>query len=82
MIILGIIIILIGFILFAIAFIHSDYDLSNTGTAYLGGIIVAFGIGYINSSKSLQAIDVYRGKTTLQITYRDNVPTDTTVIYK
>ena len=29
-----------------------------------------------------QAIDVYRGKTTLQITYKNNVPIDTTVVYK
>ena len=32
--------------------------------------------------KQPQAIDVYRGKTTLQITYKDNIPIDTTVVYK
>lgn len=82
MIILGAIAILIGFILFAIVFIDSDYDLPITGTAYFGGLIVAFGIWCINSIKSPKAIDVYRGKTTLQITYKNNVPVDTIVVYK
>ena len=29
-----------------------------------------------------QAIDVYRGKTTLEITYRDSVAIDSVVVYK
>ena len=28
------------------------------------------------------ALDVYRGKTTLEITYRDSVVVDSTVVYK
>ena len=28
------------------------------------------------------ALDVYKGKTTLQITYRDSVPIDTVVVFK
>lgn len=28
------------------------------------------------------AMDVYRGKTTLEITYKDNVPIDSTVVWK
>ena len=28
------------------------------------------------------ALDVYRGKTTLEITYRDSVAMDSTVVYK
>ena len=28
------------------------------------------------------AIDVYRGKTTLEITYRDSVAVDSVVVYK
>ena len=38
--------------------------------------------GYIHICKYPSAIDVYRGKTTLQITYKNNVPIDTTVVYK
>ena len=29
-----------------------------------------------------QAIDVYKGKTTLEITYKDKVPIDSTVVWK
>ena len=31
---------------------------------------------------SIRPIDVYRGKTTLEITYRDSVAIDSTVVYK
>ena len=29
-----------------------------------------------------QTIDVYKGNTTLEITYKDGVPTDSVVVYK
>lgn len=29
-----------------------------------------------------QAIDVYRGKTTLEITYKDSIPVDSVVVFK
>ena len=29
-----------------------------------------------------QAIDVYKGKTTLEITYKDSIPQDTIVVFK
>jgi hypothetical protein len=32
--------------------------------------------------KEPSAIDVYRGKTTLEITYRDSVAVDSVVVYK
>lgn len=80
--IIGIIAVLIGFILSTKAFAESDHNIHITGTAYLGGTIIVLGIWCISSSKSPKAIDVYRGKTTLQITYKDNMPIDTTVIYK
>lgn len=82
MIIIGIIAILIGSILFAKVFVESDCDIPITVTAYLGGMITAFGMWCINSFKSPEAIDVYRDKTTLQITYKGNIPIDTTVVYK
>lgn len=47
-------------------------------------LIVLFTIcvcGVINISAP-QAIDVYRGKTALEITYRDSVPTDSVVVFK
>lgn len=35
-----------------------------------------------NKSNSPKAIDVYRGKTELEITYRDTVAIDSTVVWK
>ena len=42
------------------------------------GIIVSL----IIHSKTPQAIDVYRGNTTLEITYKDGVAIDSTVVWK
>lgn len=38
--------------------------------------LMGLGLGYQMS------LDVYRGKTTLEITYRDSVAIDSTVVYK
>ena len=46
--------------------------------------ILSFGIliFLVFSLNEPKAIDVYRGKTTLEITYKDKVPIDSTVIWK
>lgn len=44
----------------------------------LVGACLYFAITYDNPT----ALDVYRGKTTLEITYRDSVAIDSTVVYK
>ena len=36
----------------------------------------------IHKQISIPPMDVYRGKTTLEITYRDSVAIDSTVVYK
>ena len=46
---------------------------------------VVFGLGFLTGKKidaTPTALDVYRGKTTLEITYRDSVAIDSTVVYK
>ena len=50
----------------------------------VGGILEFIGIWgmSINSKTEPTALDVYRGKTTLEITYRDSVAVDSTVVYK
>ena len=44
------------------------------------------GVRIYNGNKEIEhtptALDVYRGKTTLEITYRDSVAIDSTVVYK
>ena len=52
---------------------------------FFAGMALAFIISNIMlypSSETPKAIDVYRGKTTLQITYKDSIPIDTTVVFK
>lgn len=55
--------------------------------AVLGAIIIIFlieGIHIIGeyTSPSITPIDVYRGKTTLEITYKDSVAIDSVVVWK
>lgn len=49
-----------------------------------GLVCFFFGVIYTRNDyeKRVKAIDVYRGKTTLEITYRDSVAIDSTVVYK
>ena len=52
-----------------------------------GGFVFAFliiGIGLIceYSNPSITPIDVYRGKTTLEITYKDSIAIDSVVVWK
>lgn len=35
-----------------------------------------------NNRNTPTALDVYQGKTTLEITYRDSIPVDSVVVYK
>ena len=44
--------------------------------------IVEANRAYENKPKKPTALEVYRGKTTLEITYRDSVAVDSVVVYK
>lgn len=47
------------------------------------GIIICFcAIAPYESNDKPTALDVYQGKTTLEITYRDSIPVDSVVVYK
>lgn len=75
-----------GFIDITVAFIMLYViNKDNYGTTFL--CILALCIGTLCISEGLrittpQAIDVYRGKTTLEITYKDSIPVDTVVVFK
>ena len=62
-------------------------DVNDSGSTFMGlfaGIVFA-GLLYITFDEvdsSIQPIDVYRGKTTLEITYRDSVAIDSVVVWK
>ena len=46
------------------------------------GFFFAIGLRYSYTKDTPTALDVYRGKTTLDITYRDSVAVDSVVVYK
>lgn len=82
MIILGLIFIIIGSALIALLIMSEQTN----GLTILGSVssvlLIIIGASCIHICMYPSAIDVYRGKTTLQVTYKNNVPIDTTVVYK
>lgn len=48
----------------------------------IGFVVTGVIIGVCTPNYEPTALDVYRGKTTLEITYRDSVAIDSTVVYK
>ena len=64
-----------------IAIIHESDEKIGVIISYVGFIIgLLLIIGYINSRP--RAIDVYKGKTELRITYEGNIPVDSSVVFK
>lgn len=52
---------------------------------YLGAIgayVLSGGLFMYEEGRKPTAMDVYQGKTTLQITYRDGIPVDSIVVFK
>lgn len=52
---------------------------------YFGTLLVCVGSSLITASlyeTNPSAMDVYQGKTTLEITYKDGVPVDSAVVFK
>ena len=41
-----------------------------------------FALGFICATPKITAMDVYKGKTTLEITYKDSVAIDSVVVFK
>ena len=62
-------------------------DMNKGGSTIIGillGVIISILAMTIieEISQSIKPIDVYRGKTTLEITYRDSIAIDSVVIWK
>ena len=82
---------ILGFIGIAIFFIGTIFLSAGKGIKFglfliVTGVFIAL-VGGIGHQAELDwntptALDVYRGKTTLEITYRDSVAIDSTVVYK
>ena len=81
------ILILFAFILInSIIFISIGLQNNEDNTTIQGFVVLIISIVGIYLNIKLigepQPLDVYRGKTTLEITYRDSVPVDSVVVYK
>ena len=49
----------------------------------VGAILTAIVSGIMYSINSpVEPLDVYQGKTTLEITYKDSIPVDSVVVFK
>lgn len=63
------------------AYIWSEDELM-VSMAILGALIFATFLTVLNIQDMPSAMDVYRGKTTLKITYVDSVAVDSVVVFK
>ena len=77
---IGIGIILIGAIFLYKEWVETGFTLAAIGVIL--GIIGAIGHQVELDKDTPTALDVYRGKTTLEITYRNSVAIDSVVVYK
>lgn len=85
----AILLIIIGIIGIIGWFICAWKNSDIASASVIGFIMVCFGglwlitlIGWSDTNIKPKAIDVYREKTTLQITYQDSIAMDTIVVWK
>lgn len=79
------IILLIEFLFTTIIVFTSNDKVAKVCFEILKGTVVAlftFSVCNLIITNSPQAIDVYRGITTLEITYKDSIPVDSVVVFK
>ena len=76
------ILLIIGMVLYVLALTLAWFEISGIDLAV--GIIatVLFTIGWGQLHQKPTAMDVYQGKTTLEITYKDGVAIDSVVVFK
>ena len=74
LLIIGVILIILG--------ICSNVNPAPTFFVVFGFIFISSGINGLNDKNKPTAMDVYQGKTTLEITYKDGVPIDSMVVFK
>lgn len=59
--------------------------MDKTGVFFIGMTCGVFGLAIMHliiADDEPTPIDVYRGRTTLEITYRDSIPIDSVVVFK
>ena len=74
---------LFGVLLVAMFIIYKEkkHEWAATWAVVFALLYGVFGSAYFQQFRP-KPIDVYRGKTTLEITYRDSVAVDSVVVYK
>ena len=77
---IGLVIVLIGAIFLSKEWVKTGVTLATIGVIL--GLIGAIGHQAELDKAIPNALDVYRGKTILEITYRDSVAVDSVVVYK
>ena len=79
-----IIVLIIGFIIFIISLIARIWYKENISflLGILGAWLMSVAIMNMDMNNKPSAMDVYQGKTTLEITYRNNIPVDSVVVFK
>ena len=68
---------------FLYIFADNDNVKATAFTMQLISLMAIIIVGLIESkTERVKPIDVYRGKTTLQITYQDSIPIDSVVVFR
>lgn len=75
-------VLLIGFVIAVSKDEESAIPMAISGSMVIVFIVVGFCILGSRYNPPIRPIDVYRGKTTLEITYRDSVAVDSVVVWK
>ena len=70
------------FVISLFIFVIFAYDISATSFITIFLLTVGILVSLLVILEEPQAIDVYRGNTTLEITYKDGVAIDSTVVWK
>lgn len=77
---------IVGVLEIIIAICRDWRDTDNAHIIFGSGItmilICIISIIVFCTTKEIEPIEVYRGNTTLQITYKDSIPIDSVVVYK
>ena len=70
------------FVISLLIFVSVVYDISLSSLITIHLLTLGIFVSLIVLSKAPTAMDVYQGKTTLEITYKDGVAIDSTVVFK
>ena len=75
--VIGVIMLLVGLFLICTEYKNAAFIFGVFGAYIVSGAVLMF-----SSNSTPTAMDVYQGKTTLEITYKDGVPIDSVVVFK